>query len=355
MVNPSLDIPTEESLGLPGFFGKYKAGITAALQQALSQEDNPDLYGMLRYHMGWVDAEGRPSRDAAGKALRPVLCLFACECTGESWERALPAAVALELIHNFSLIHDDIQDGDRERHGRATLWFAWGQPKALVAGNTMRVLADKAMLGLVQQGVSYATALSASRLLVQSYLDMVEGQYLDMCYEKCLDISVGDYWQLISLKTGALFRCALEVGALIGVDDPAVSLSFRRFGELLGGAFQIRDDYLGIWGDKQVTGKAVGADIRRRKKSFPVVYSLQQARGGDKELLRAIYSKDALDEEDVTSILCVMDRVGVMEHSEKLVEERCKQALQALEGTKLSSQSWRDLNELAEFLLTRRH
>ena len=355
MGNSSLSTSTKAGLALPGFIGRYKASLAIAMQEALSQDGDPVLYNMLRYHMGWLDIEGRPSKATEGKAIRPVLCLFACQCTGGSWERALPAAVALELIHNFSLIHDDIQDEDRKRHGRPTLWSVWGQPKALIVGNVLRIVADKAMGGLLQEGLSYSRATSASRLLVQSYLDMIDGQYLDLSYEKCLDASVDNYSILISLKTGALIRCALQVGALIGTEDTATPPIFRRCGEFLGEAFQIRDDYLGIWGDEEVTGKAVGADIRRKKKSFPVVYTLEQARGRDKELLRTIYSKETLDGEDVDNVLCVMDKVEARRHSEKLIEERCDQALQVLAEARLTPQAWDEFNELAEFLLTRRH
>ncbi len=355
MVNPSLGITPNKAIALPGFFGRYDEFVSRSLKLAFPQSEMNDLYNMLQYHMGWVDKEGTLSDSSKGKALRPVLCLLACQSVGGAIEQALPAAAALEFIHNFSLIHDDIQDGDKERRGRPTLWWIWGQPKALVSGNALKILADKASWGLLQEGVSCSKAIEASQILVQSYMEMIEGQYLDISYEKSLDITVNDYILLISLKTGALIRCAMELGAFIGSDEPKMRQAFRECGELLGATFQIRDDYLGIWGEEEVTGKAVGADILRKKKSFPVVYALENAKGKDRDRLLDIYSKNALDGSDVESVLEIMENVGAREHSEKLAQDRCKQAMQVIEEAQLPPQAQREFNDLADFMLARKH
>ena len=355
MVNPSLGVTVKNNEALPSFFGRYRGIVSESLRLAFPGSEVDVLYTMLRHHLGWVDPEGRPIDGSTGKALRPVLCLLACQAVGGEVEQALPAAAALELIHNFSLIHDDIQDGDKERHGRATAWWIWGRPKALVAGNAMRVLADMTLWGMLREGVSYPKSVEVSRLLSQSYMEMIEGQFLDMRFEESLQIGVNDYNLLISLKTGALIRCALELGAYVGTDDPGVRRAMRGCGEALGAAFQIRDDYLGVWGDEWVTGKAVGADIYRKKKSFPVVYALENSGGDDKRRLKEIYSNNTLDQGDVTRVLEIMEGVGAKEHSERLTQAKSKEALEALKQANLSSEAWKDFHDLAEFLVTRTH
>lgn len=342
-------------VALPEFFGRYRGPVFRALQSAMPRDRKQDLYNMLRYHMGWVDEKGHPTNGTSGKALRPVLCLLACESSGGTVEQAMPAAVALELIHNFSLVHDDIQDGDKERHGRPTVWCAWSMPKALVAGNAMRVLADMALWGLLQEGVGYSKAVEASNLLVQGYMEMIEGQYMDLRFEDSIYTTVEDYLSLISLKTGALIRCSLELGALIGCQDTRVRSAFRLCGEHLGRAFQIRDDYLGVWGNEEMTGKAVGADILRKKKSFPVVYTLENARGEDKKTLLDIYSKAKLDRSDAARVLSIMEKVDAREHSDSMAQDSCGKALQALGDANLPASTREKFEQLSNFLLARKH
>ena len=161
----------------PAVFRRYRSAIDGALRDEMSG-DRLSAYQMLRYSMGWTDVGGKPWAGTQGKALRPTLCLFACEAIGSPTSKALPAAVSLELVHSFSLIHDDIQDQDETRHHRPTLWAVWGKPKALIAGNTLRVIADKSLWSLVDAGASFEEALRATNLLTAAYLEMIEGQYL---------------------------------------------------------------------------------------------------------------------------------------------------------------------------------
>ena len=182
MADPALNVPTDRVDALPAIIHRYKSDVSAALRERLDSDLLP-VYEMLRYSMGWAEpgrAQGPPTE---GKALRPTLCLFACEAAGGVASKALPAAVSLELIHNFSLIHDDIQDRDETRHHRPTLWAVWGEPRALVAGNTLRVIADMSLWGLLEAGASVDESLRATSLLTEGYLEMIEGQYLDLSYE----------------------------------------------------------------------------------------------------------------------------------------------------------------------------
>ena len=171
---------------------RYRAEVTDQLRQAVPH-DVGGLYSLLRYHLGWEEVDGRAAPDSGGKALRPILCLMACDLAGGDSRRALPMAAALELVHNFSLLHDDIQDGDVERHHRPTVWSVWGVPKALDAGNAMRVLADRALLALSETVISPSCLLAASRTLTGRYMEMIEGQYLDMAYEQTDGVTVEQY------------------------------------------------------------------------------------------------------------------------------------------------------------------
>ena len=340
---------------------RYGESIQSALRSELSQSRS-FVYDMLRYYMGWADETGAPVNATTGKAVRPTLCLFGCEAVGGTVSQAIPAAVALEFIHNFSLVHDDIQDEDETRHGRKTIWAVWGKPKALVAGNVLRVVADSALHGLIPSGVARSArapgldanrAVTAAQLLTEAYLEMIEGQYLDISFEGRHDIGMDDYRRMISRKTGALLRCSLNLGAAVGTDDAETVAAFRECGRALGYVFQIRDDVLGVWGQEDVTGKPVGADIRRKKNSYPVVYAMENAGDADGERLSGIYQKDDLDETDVASVLEVMDRVGVREHAGTEVSQWADIAMQALAPIELSPPARQEIEEFTHFLMVR--
>ena len=337
---------------LPGMLVRYRAEVSSALRSSLPR-DEPEVYNLLKYYMGWVDENGFPSAGMEGKGLRPTLCLFACEAVGGTPKMAMPAAVALEFIHVFSLIHDDIQDEDETRHNRKTLWKLWGVPKALVAGNVLRVVADQALHRLVNAGVEHGRALSAMGLLTEAYLEMIEGQYLDLSFEGRSDVGVDDYFQMISRKTGALIRCSMALGAVVGSDDPEVARAFRECGRSLGYVFQIRDDVLGIWGEEERTGKPVGADIRRKKNSYPVVYAKENAGQQDVKTLIEIYKKDNVDDADVETVLDVMDRADVKRHAQKNAASYAQAALDSISQVELSGESRQEIEDLTRFLLVR--
>ncbi|MDP6416110.1 MAG: polyprenyl synthetase family protein, partial [Gammaproteobacteria bacterium] len=261
---------------LPQVFEKYRTEIDAELRSLLAQHQSP-LYDMMRYHLGWIDEKGHPQQGSTGKALRPTLCLLACEAAGGEYRHALPAAAAVELVHNYSLIHDDIQDDDRERRHRPTVWSIWGKPQAINAGTAMRLLSNMALFRLAKWRVSLEKRTRVQYLLDESSLRLIEGQYLDISYESRFDISVSDYLKMIEGKTASLMSCSLEAGALLGSDDEHLVESLRNIGRCLGLAFQIQDDILGIWGNQEETGKPLGSDIRHRKKTFPIVHALEKA------------------------------------------------------------------------------
>lgn len=337
---------------LPAVLERYRVEIDAELRSVLAERQSR-LYDMMRYHFGWIDQEGNPQQGLVGKALRPTLCFLVCEAVGGEYRRALPAAVAIELVHNYSLIHDDIQDDDRERRHRPTVWSIWGKPQAINAGSAMRLLANIALSRLEGYGVPLKKCWRIQRLLDEATLSLIEGQYLDISYESRFDITVSDYLRMIEGKTASLIACAMEVGALLGTDDQDLIKCFRSIGKRLGLAFQIRDDLLGIWGNKKETGKPLASDIRHRKKTFPIVYALEKAKDELKEELLNIYQNEALDDSAVAAVLKILETTGAQASTQEMTERFCQKASQAVGGLALVPSGKHNLGALVSFVLER--
>jgi len=331
---------------------RYRRELEQYLRSLVSAQQPPELYQMVRYHLGWEDAEGRPD-DAGGKALRSSLCLLTCEAAGGDRWQALPAAAAVELVHNVSLVHDDIQDGDAERHHRPAVWKLWGEAQGINAGDAILALAHLAVLKLADEGVPESTVLEAARVLSERTLEMVEGQTLDLSFEERVDVDLAAYLEMIERKSGALFDCAFHLGALVAGADQTVVRSLGNVGRTLGTAFQIRDDMLGIWGDESTTGKPRGADIRRRKKSLPVVYALNETKGAFRDDFRALFAKSVRDDADVATIMRDLEDAGAREYCAHLAAERKESALAELGQLGLRPGPANELREAAEFLLER--
>jgi geranylgeranyl diphosphate synthase, type I len=338
---------------LPTILERYRNEINAELLKPPLVDQPLPLYHMMRYHLGWVDAVGNLLNQSGGKALRPTFCLLACEATSGDFHKAKPAAAALELLHNFSLIHDDIQDDDAERRHRPTVWSIWGKTQAINAGTAMWTIANLALFRLADYDVPAQTQLRAHRLLNEACLTLLEGQYLDISYENRLDIEIADYLLMIDKKTAALIAHSLEMGALLGTDDESIILTFQKFGRNLGLAFQIKDDILGIWGSETKTGKPNGSDIRRKKKSFPVVYALERAEGKTKADLMNVYLHEEIDDNDYNLVLNILDSLQAEAYAQKIVEENCNQALIELEKMRLPTWAHDSLVEIAHFLTQR--
>ncbi len=335
-------------MDLPAVFDKYRTEIDTELKSVLVERHSP-LYDMMRYHLGWNDEKGKICERPAGKALRPTLCLLACEAVGGEYGRALPAAAALELIHNFSLIHDDIQDNDRKRRHRPTVWAIWGKPQAINAGTAMRILTNVALSRLGELDIPPEKRLLVQQMMDEASLRLIEGQYLDIDYEKRVDITIQNYLQMIGGKTASLIACALEVGALLGTNHKQAINDFHRLGWNLGLSFQIRDDILGTWGDRDVTGKPLAGDIQRRKKTLPVVHALENARNGYKERLVRFY-KDGKDNGAVIDILDILNRTGAQSYAQRMNESYCLEARRVLVGLDIKTAARRDFEELINFL-----
>ncbi len=231
------------------------------------------FHEMLSYHMGWSGEGAGP--EATGKRIRPLLLLLTMAACGGNWESALPLAAAVELIHNFSLVHDDIQDKSEKRRGRPTVWAKWGAPMAINVGDALFVSANLSALDL-SNNVSAETKIKVAEILQSTCLELTVGQYLDMSYETRLDLGPEDYWPMVTGKTASLLAASCHLGAILGQADTATQDAFKSFGHYLGLAYQLQDDILGIWGNEAITGKSATSDLAEGKKSLPVLVGLSK-------------------------------------------------------------------------------
>jgi geranylgeranyl diphosphate synthase type I len=311
-----------------------------------------ELYaGMLRYHLGWSDEQLRPAAFDPGKRVRPTLVLLCCLGSGLPWETALPAAAAVELVHNFSLIHDDIQDDSPLRRGRRTVWQLWGRAQAINAGDAMFTLAHLALQRLSARGVRAALIVAALGALDEACLRLTQGQYLDMDFEQRAAVGVDEYLTMIGGKTAALTACAAQLGALAADAPPERVEQYYRYGLNLGLAFQILDDVLGIWGDSQVTGKSAATDVASRKKSLPVLYALER----DAELA-ARYARHAAGPaagESIDEIVARIAATGAREYALARAEEYSERAVGHLRAAQPVGEAAPALEELTAWLLQR--
>ena len=339
---------------LPEMFDRYRLHLEGAMADAVPDLDQHPINTLLRYHLGWSDQSGVPSPTptSQGKALRPTLCMFACEAFEGQIDNAAPAAAALELIHNFSLIHDDIQDRGYERRHQPTVWAVWGTSPALVAGDSMQSLGDFTSIRATDS-VSPATAIRVSGLITESYLEMIEGQCRDLQFEQRETIGTDEYLDMIALKTGALIRSSLVIGAALATEESATIDGVARFGRAIGRLFQIRDDYLGIWGDDAITGKSTDSDIVQRKKSYPIVYAFQESAGTNRTELTRIYSKETLDEPDVDRVLDILEDIGAAGQTDALTESTSAEARASLAVLELPQWAQADAENLIDFMANR--
>ena len=337
--------------GLPESFTSYRDTVRVELEKVIDSYPSV-LCNMLRYHMGWQDEHGHPCSRESGKFIRSTLCLLSCQAAGGDTSQVMPAAAAVELIHNFSLIHDDIEDASYERHHRPTVWKLWGQSQAINAGDAMFTLAYLALLRLKEQGVDDAKIAGSTKMLSLACLELCEGQYLDMEYESRLDTTIEDYLDMAAKKTAALLAVSTSLGAYLGGEDSKLVDFFHLFGKELGIAYQICDDILGIWGMEESTGKSV-SDISQRKKTLPVIYGLQNSEGEARKRLDKLYSQKSIEGEDINEVMKILDQLSARDFAENLAEQYYYKALAQLEASQLDLSRQAPLKETACFLLKR--
>jgi geranylgeranyl diphosphate synthase type I len=346
---------TSKSIDLTAIVARYRREVEGYLRAAVpAGQSAPDLFGVLKYHLGWQDARFNPIVTRGGKLLRPVFCLLACRAAGGDYQRALPAAAALELLHNFSLIHDDVEDRGTERHGRKTVWAQWGEPLAVNAGDALLIVSELALLKSLEAGLTPETVLTMCRVLNECCLTLTEGQHLDLTNEGNSRIDLATYLQIIHGKTAALLGCSTELGAIVAGASLDRAAAYRRFGEYVGLSFQIQDDVLGIWGDPRDTGKPPAADVHGRKVTLPVIDALARAPEPIAARLAAIYQSGAPTPAEVAKVIEQLNELGSRELAEARAAEYLDRALAELENEVEDEGAASELCALARSLIGRK-
>ena len=341
---------TPTALHLAGLAAEVSAEMRGALAACAHA---PKLQGMLEYHLGWRDQGLAPVNAPSGKRVRPMLCLLAASAAGGDYRLALPAAAALELVHNFSLIHDDIQDRSPERRHRRTVWAIWGDAQGIDAGDAMLVIAQLALLRTAALGVQAETVVRAAVALNLACLRLAEGQHLDIDFEGRVDVNSDDYLTMIAGKTGALLGCSLELGAIVAGADAETAGRYRQVGEELGLAFQIEDDRLGIWGDPAKTGKPHADDVRQRKMTLAVIRALAQAGPTDAAIIRRVYSGGPPTESEVAAVVAALDRSDAKAGLDADARKHHERALALLDEAGPAEPAGTEIRKLARALMGR--
>lgn len=360
-------------------FSRYRQVMSDGLRQALTDMRQSDalapatkgllseFYGQIEYHLGWRQPDLSPASANSGKYMRPALLLLSAELAAgrhgadasqrdHSARQAVPAAVSVELVHNFSLVHDDIEDGDEERRHRPTLWKLWGVPQAINTGDAIFSLARHALWRLTRLDVDAATVVTLAELLDRTCVELCEGQHLDMSYEGRQNVTVPMYLDMIGRKTASLMSCATEMGARIGApQDEALAHQLAAFGRALGLAFQVRDDLLGVWATSEKLGKTPAGDVRRKKMSLPVLQALEVANETDRRALRAIYDAEGpASETQIRDTLAIFERTGARERVRSMLKEQSDAAQDALaaaaEGAPQAKEAQEQFSALVRFV-----
>ena len=344
---------------LPEIFEIYRPFLEKEIKTIISDgelfkisKNKTTIYDMMAYHLGWAKQNGDKIKSSSGKYLRSTLSLLACESISNEFITALPVAAAIELIHNFSLVHDDIQDNDEIRRHRPTVWKLWGKPQAINVGSAMQALSILAVLRLSRSGISPGKMIDVLKILDESCLRMIEGQYLDIDFEDRDDITVKDYLKMVERKTAALIQCSLEIGAVLKLDYDMIK-PFKTFGKYMGIAFQTRDDILGIWGNDKKTGKPNGNDLKKKKKSLPVVYVLSSNDENLKGEFLNIFTKNYISDDDIYKILEIFEKIQARQFCEQTTEKYYKLALKEIKNLPVMEDKVRHFREIADFLIKR--
>jgi geranylgeranyl diphosphate synthase, type I len=331
---------------VPAAFARAREVVTPALMRC-TQRLSPEIQRVVAYHLGFADAQGHPTTANGGKAARPALALLSAQAVDASEETALSGAVAVELVHNFSLLHDDVIDHDGRRRHRATAWALFGVGPAIVAGDALLTLSQQVLL----DGGNGAGPHAASGL-ARATSDMIAGQADDIAFCSRRDVSLDEVVRMSACKTGALLACACSIGAVLAGAPERVTSALEEFGLNLGVAYQAVDDVLGIWGSPEETGKPAWNDLRERKKSLPVAAALS-AGGPEATQLASILSGHAI-EEQVHVAAALVEELGGREWALQEADRRMERALHALAGARIAPEARAEFEEIAAFVVERR-
>jgi len=330
----------------PAAFARARDLVTPGMQEAVERL-SPGIRRVVIYHLGWVDPEGGPVTSDGGKAVRPALAFSCAEGVGADPTLAVPGAVAAELVHNFSLLHDDVMDEDTERRHRPTAWSLFGIGEAILAGDALLSLAYELLIDPPTE-----ERLAAASALSDATAAMITGQAEDLSFETRVDVTIDECLGMLERKTAALMECACRVGAIRGGAGEGPVRRLGEFGRHLGLAFQAVDDVLGIWGEPEVTGKPRWSDLRQHKKTLPVVAALD--RGGLPAIkLRELLAKERLDDDEIARAAGIIEENGGRDASLKTAGDQLALALTSLGKLNIPAEARRDLEEIAGFITTR--
>lgn len=320
---------------------KYSSEIDEEIQNSLSTVDPEELKKSTQHLI-----------KAGGKKIRPSMVVLSAVAVGGAPEEALKTAAAVELIHTFSLIHDDIMDADDMRRGEPSVHVIWGEPMAILAGDTLFSKAFETVLETPIDNVSYERVVGALKTVVDSCIKICEGQASDMCFEGNFDVSEEAYMNMIYKKTGALIAAATKSGAIIGGGTPEQVELLSEYGRLVGLAFQIQDDYLDVVSDEENLGKPVGSDIVEGKMTLMVVNALSKASPEDKKELIAIL--EAEDDTNVTRALELFNKYGSIDYAKNIALDNVNTAKTLLDELE-DSEAKESLSMIADFVVERIH
>lgn len=326
--------------------GRHLDVIEKALRDAFRDDHSP-LGAAGRYVMGWEDAAGEPLV-TGGKRIRPALCLFAAEAVGGDPNDALPGGVAIELVHNFSLVHDEIQDEDRVRHNRPTMFDRVGAGQAINVGD---YLFTRAIQSLADGPGPADRRMAALAVLNDAIGRMIGGQWLDIAFESRDDVTVDEYLAMVAGKTGALLAAPLEIGAILAGATPETAHDLGVWGAHVGAAFQAQDDYLGIWGDPAVTGKSNTGDIARKKKTLPVIHGMNNAQAGP--VVRAAYAAAVVSGDQIGGVVRALEKAGSDTYCRERAKQQASEADRLLETLPVTQITRGELHAIARYLVER--
>jgi len=330
----------------PPVLDRAKTLVDPALRVAVATLDE-NLRPPVSYHLGWTDRDGNPSDAGSGKGVRSALTLLGAEAVGSTAAMSVAGGVAVELIHNFSLIHDDIMDNDRVRRHRATVWDVFGVADAIIVGDAMHALAFQVLL----DDTATPHAAGATQRLARATSAMIAGQAQDVALDRGNTASLNECIAMEANKTGALLAQSVAIGAVLGGGDPGVVDALEAFGIALGIGFQAVDDVLGIWGDSAATGKPVGNDLREHKKSMPIAIALD--RGGDiAESVLAAFS-EPLSDSQIQALASQLETAGIRDEVQLIARDYLDQATAHLDTVALPAGPKAELIELANFIWQR--
>ncbi|WP_443135023.1 polyprenyl synthetase family protein [Kitasatospora sp. CB01950] len=329
---------------------------TPPMREAVARLAAP-MDTVAAYHFGWIDRDGRPAAGDGGKAVRPALALLSAEAVGADAQVGVPGGVSVELVHNFSLLHDDLMDGDETRRHRATAWTVFGPAQAVLVGDALATLGTEVLLdAAVTGGATPTDAARAVRLITTATRRLIDGQALDVSFEQRDVVTVEECLTMEGGKTGALLAASAAIGAVLAGADDKISDALQRYGHHLGLAFQAVDDLLGIWGATEVTGKPHWSDLQSRKKSLPVCAALAEGGAASRELAAQLADPTGRGEESEQQLAAraaLIEQAGGRAWTQEEARRQYDTALAALGEVPMADEVREHFVALAEFVVVR--